>query len=129
MQTSKLRWLVVAYFVIALTMRFVPHAYNVAGFGALALFAGCYLNAWQGMVIAFGAGWVSHIVIDILTHGDPRFQAFGDPHYIWPVGNLRGLGIWEYRIKVGQLWPVKAGEAATILLCCELTFYFWFTHR
>ncbi len=62
LQTLKLRWFVVALFVIALIMRFVPHAYNVAGFAALALFAGCYLNIWQGMVIAFGAVALSDVI-------------------------------------------------------------------
>lgn len=87
------------------------------------------LGLWlhQPLITAFGVGWVGHIVVDILTHGDPTFQALGDPHYIAPLGSLRKAGVWEYRIKTGQTWPVKDGEAATIVLSSELTLYFWFT--
>lgn len=62
MSNQKLQYLVAAFFVVAVAVRFFPHAYNFAPYGALALFAGCYLSAWQGMVLGFGAVAVSDII-------------------------------------------------------------------
>ncbi len=62
MTTSKLRLLVIVYFSLVVLLRFVPHASNMAGFCALALFAGCYLNAWQGMIVGFGAVAISDMI-------------------------------------------------------------------
>lgn len=62
MSNQKLRFCVAAFFVLAVAARFVPHIYNFAPYGALALFAGCYLSAWQGMLIGFGAVALSDII-------------------------------------------------------------------
>lgn len=91
----------------------------------LCLLAGA--QSGQVLVTAFAVGWLAHIVIDVLTHADPEFQALGDPHYIWPVGSLRGFGIWEYRIATGQLWPLKPTERRVLIGCTILTLILWIT--
>jgi membrane-bound metal-dependent hydrolase YbcI (DUF457 family) len=82
----------------------------------------------QSIIVAFGFGWFAHIVIDILTHADPKFQAIGDPHYIWPVGSLQKFGIWEYRIETGQLWPLKPFELLVLVFTAALTVAGWIIH-
>ena len=76
-------------------------------------------------ILAFGVGMLLHVVIDILTHGEPSFQDIGDPHYLWPFCSLRRFGIWEYRIKTGQLWPVKPFEFAVLASSFFGAVYFW----
>jgi hypothetical protein len=77
------------------------------------------------VVTAFALGWLVHIVIDILTHADPKFQAIGDPHYIWPVGSLRSWGVWEYRIETGQLWPLKPLELQVLIASSAMAVVGW----
>lgn len=82
----------------------------------------------QSLITAFGIGWVSHVAVDILTHGDPYFQSYGDPHYTWPFGSLRRWGIWDYRIRVGQLWPLKPIELYILITCSAVTLLVWLVH-
>ncbi len=77
------------------------------------------------IVTAFALGWLVHIVIDILTHADPKFQAVGDPNYIWPLGSLRRFGVWEYRIATGQLWPLKPFELLVLIAACGIAVLGW----
>lgn len=55
MSVQKVRLLTLAFFVLAVALRFVPHGVNFTAISALALFAGCYLSATQGMLLALGA--------------------------------------------------------------------------
>lgn len=59
-----LRWVALAFFVLAITLRFLPHPPNMAPMAALALFAGCYVSGRVGLILAFGAMAFS----DILGH-------------------------------------------------------------
>jgi hypothetical protein len=59
-----IRLVALAFFLLAITLRFLPHWYNVAPIAALALFAGCYLSGRVGLVLAFGAMAAS----DLLGH-------------------------------------------------------------
>ncbi len=52
---SNVRLVALAFFVLAITFRFLPHWPNVAPVAALALFAGCYLSSRVGLILAFGA--------------------------------------------------------------------------
>jgi hypothetical protein len=58
------RWIAFAFFLTAITLRFVPHWHNFTPMAALALFAGCYLSGRVGLILAFGAMAFS----DILGH-------------------------------------------------------------
>ncbi|MCA9193244.1 MAG: hypothetical protein KDB03_15845 [Planctomycetales bacterium] len=64
MNKQALRILTLAFFTIAVLLRFMPHPSNVTPVAALALFAGCYLSGIVGIVLAFGAMAAS----DILGH-------------------------------------------------------------
>ncbi|MCA9132688.1 MAG: hypothetical protein KDA45_06025 [Planctomycetales bacterium] len=50
-----IRWLALAFFLVAILLRFLPHWHNVTPMAALALFAGCYLSGRVGLILAFGA--------------------------------------------------------------------------
>lgn len=55
MPANKVRMLAALFFVFSVLLRFAPHGVNFTAIGALALFAGCYLSALEGAVIALGA--------------------------------------------------------------------------
>lgn len=56
------RLVALAFFLVAITLRFVPHFPNMAPVAALALFAGCYLSGGVGLVLAFGAMAASDLI-------------------------------------------------------------------
>lgn len=82
------------------------------------------LLLYEPLILALGLGWLSHVLVDIFTHGDPRFQS-ADPHYAWPLGSLRKLGRWDYRIKTGALWPVKPLEMLVFYVTTVGTLLVW----
>ncbi len=92
---------------------------------ALAVLA---LTRGSDLLSAVSVGWLVHIVVDIFSHGDPRFQVYGDPHYLWPFGSLRAMGVCDYRIAVGQLWPVKPFELAVLIASGLGTMLIWFLY-
>lgn len=59
-----IRWLAIAFFLVAIALRFMPHWHNFTPMAALALFAGCYLSGRVGLVLAFSAMAFS----DLLGH-------------------------------------------------------------
>jgi len=83
---------------------------------------------WFGTMvpIGFALGGLCHVMIDVLTHGNPIFQRF-DPQYLWPIADLRGLAAWDYRIVPGKLWPLKPFELTVLLLCALGTLVLWTT--
>jgi hypothetical protein len=64
MNLKDIRVVALAFFVLAIALRFLPHPYNMAPIAALALFAGCYISGRIGLVLAFGAMAAS----DLLGH-------------------------------------------------------------
>ena len=64
MNLKNIRLVALAFFVLAVALRFLPHPSNMVPMAALALFAGCYLSGRVGLVLAFGAMAVS----DLLGH-------------------------------------------------------------
>jgi hypothetical protein len=75
------------------------------------------------VLIGFAVG-LSHVIVDVLTHGDPTFQQ-SDPRYLWPVADLRGMTKWDYRIVPGKLWPLKPLELKVLLLSALGTVILW----
>ncbi len=57
-----IRLVALAFFVLAITLRFLPHFPNMAPVAALALFAGCYLSGGVGLILAFGAMAASDVI-------------------------------------------------------------------
>ena len=55
MPANKIRLLTLVFFALAVLLRFAPHGVNFNAIGALALFAGCYLSATEGALLALGA--------------------------------------------------------------------------
>ncbi len=60
---------------------------------------------------AFCLGWLSHIVIDIFTHGDAEKFPF-DYSHLWPLPWPIRVTWWDYRYDSGKLWPLKPFENA-----------------
>lgn len=56
------RLVALAFFLVAVTLRFVPHPPNMAPVAALALFAGCYLSGGVGLILALGAMAISDVI-------------------------------------------------------------------
>ncbi len=59
MNLKDVRLVALAFFILAIALRFAPHPANMTPVAALALFAGCYLSGPVGLVLAFGAMAVS----------------------------------------------------------------------
>lgn len=55
MNLKNIRLVALAFFVLAVALRFLPHPSNMVPMAALALFAGCYLSGRVGLVLAIGA--------------------------------------------------------------------------
>lgn len=57
------------------------------------------------------ASYVTHLIIDRLTHGGKEYMET-DPSFMWPLPGkvLRGFGVLEYRYGHAVLWPVKWWE-------------------
>lgn len=86
------------------------------------------------LALAFEVGWISHIVVDVLTHGggkDGKKFSETDVTFMWPLNHiseradLRPLAIAEYRIDHGVLWPLKPFEQNTLLACVAVTSAVW----
>jgi|GEM_PF-5479335 hypothetical protein len=85
---------------------------------------------WQVIGYAFVWGWLSHIVIDIFTHGagpkENRPYWETDLMFMWPLPiDLRPLGLWEYRYGTGILWPPKPFEAIVLGLATGVAIVAW----
>ena len=69
---------------------------------------------------ALSVGWISHILIDMFTHGGDMSQhgkmlAATDVSYLWPLNKIDPMvriqpRVWEYRYDHGVLWPLKPFE-------------------
>lgn len=55
MPANRVRLLAAVFFAFSVLLRFTPHGVNFTAIGAMALFAGCYLSAFEGALIALGA--------------------------------------------------------------------------
>ncbi len=64
MNLKDIRLVALAFFVLAIALRFLPHPFNMTPVAALALFAGCHLSGRVGLVLALGAMAIS----DLLGH-------------------------------------------------------------
>jgi hypothetical protein len=53
------RLLTIAFCVVSVVLRLLPHPPNVDSVASLAVFAGCYLAGWQGAILAVGVMAVS----------------------------------------------------------------------
>jgi len=70
------------------------------------------LHLWQSLpaylataVLALGVGGVSHMTIDLFTHGNNRLNQM-DALYLWPLQRQPfNIGSWDYRYDHGVLKP------------------------
>lgn len=64
LKSLDIRLVALFLFVLAIVIRFMPHFYNVAAIGALAMFVGCYWSARIGFLMSIAAMGIS----DMLGH-------------------------------------------------------------
>lgn len=60
----------------------------------------------NNLSLSLSLSWLSHLIIDALTHCDSRF-AKNDQTMLWPLKTQLGtvVGIWDYRYDYGILRP------------------------
>jgi membrane-bound metal-dependent hydrolase YbcI (DUF457 family) len=73
------------------------------------------------MFIPFALGGLSHMAVDVFTHGDARLNR-QDSLYFWPLQSRPfNIGTWDYRYDHGVLWPLKPFELGVFILCGAVT--------
>lgn len=119
------RLVALAFFLLAIALRFIPHFPNMAPVAALALFAGCYLSGGVGLVLAFGAMAAS----DVIGHWfDVPGMGFYDRSTMLTVylalGLTAGVGtLLRGRVSVATV-PV-ASVAGTLIFFITTNFACW----
>lgn len=83
-------------------------------FWTILLWAGRWFN--NPMLMALALGGVSHVVIDMYTHGDLALNQ-KDHHILWPLPSPHSIGSWDYRYRTGALWPIKPPEQWFLGIC------------
>ena len=67
------------------------------------------------VLMALAIGGVSHGMVDAITHGSPLYKDI-DAGMLWPLPwRLQSLvGLADYRLAPGTLWPLKLFEKITL---------------
>ncbi len=126
-----IRFFALAFFVLAILLRFFPHTYNVAAVGALGMFVGCFWSARMGFLMSLAAMGIS----DILGHFlNVPSMGFYNPAMMLAVyvavgcsagiGKLVGSGRTMWRIPLVAGVPLGA-IAATVVFYLVTNFAAW----
>lgn len=111
MSIQKIRLMTVLYFVVAVVLRLVPHGWNFTAVGALAMFAGCYLSPWQGMLVGLGAMGLSDFIGHYLELESMGFYDRSTMLAVYASFVLAGLIGGALRSRV-NFWSVPAAAVA-----------------
>ena len=119
------RIVIVAFFAAAIAIRFLPHFYNMAPIGALAIFAGCYWSPRVGLLLAMCAMAIS----DALGQW---FQVPSMGFYDWRLmlAVYLGMGLmayvgWGLRGRVNPATVPLAAIAGTVVFYVVSNFAVW----
>lgn len=90
------------------------------------LWAGFLIGGLLGSasLLALGLSGLVHILIDVLTHGDSKYNG-NDGTYAWPL-HLESIAGWDYRHGTGILWPPKIFEATVLCVGIVVIVTSWF---
>lgn len=76
---------ILAIIVLAVISRIIPHPYNFAPFGAIALFCGAFISSrWLAVMVPCIASWISGVILNNTVYKSlfPEFTWF-DSSIIW----------------------------------------------
>ncbi len=125
MSASRVRLLAIAYFVLAVSLRFAAHGANINAFVALALFAGCYLSAMEGAALGLGAMALTDTMVttSIWAHGLLRPR-----HHVCSVlgnGLAWVVGWLTSRLKIQWTTVFASATASAVLFFLVTNFACW----
>ncbi len=125
MNKQGIGWVVLAFFVVTVVIRLVPHGYNFTPVAAFALFVGCYLSVGVGIALTLGA----MVLSDLLGHflGIPSMGFYNlattlTVYFALGLTALIGRGL-RGRVHVGTV-PL-ASMIGTILFFLTTNFACW----
>lgn len=76
------------------------------------------------VVFAFGIGGIIHLLVDLVSHNDPRFEET-EANLFWPMTKRPvGVGHWDYRYGHGKFRP-KWPEVIVLALSAASAIYFF----
>lgn len=119
---STVRFLVITGMILAAAAwRLLPHTWNLAPMGALALFAGaCLSSRWAALLVPLSAMALSDLAL-YFTKGYPA-----DPAVYLSFAMIVGIGFWLHSRR--RLLPIVAAALASSILFFVVTnFAVWLT--
>ncbi|MCC6507887.1 MAG: hypothetical protein IT423_02180 [Pirellulaceae bacterium] len=122
---NKIRLLTMAYFVIAVALRFLPHGVNFNAIGALALFAGCYLTATQGILIGVGAMAVSDTLGHMLDWESMGYYHRPTMLAVYLCAALPSLLGWALRGRANLVTVPSAAIGSSVIFFLVTNFASW----
>ncbi len=125
MSAQKTRLLTILFFVVAVVVRFVPHPQNFTAVCALAMFAGCYLSATQGMLIGLGAMVVSDILGQVLDVDGMGFYYRPTMLAVYACSALPSLMGWAIKGRVNPINVPIAGCFSAAIFFVVTNFAVW----
>ncbi len=119
------RLIALAFFFVAILVRFLPHPHNFTPVAAMALFAGCYLSGGVGIVLAIGAMAISDFVGHQLGLGGIQFYSTGTMLTVYCALALTGLVGRVLRNRVSRVSVPVASVAGTAIFFLLTNFACW----
>lgn len=115
MPANKVRLLALVFFAFSVALRFAPHGVNFNAIGALALFAGCYLSATEGALIALGALALTDTLghwLDIGSMGYYHRPTMFAVYFATALPSLLGWLMRRYEVKWTNVFATAVGSSA-----------------
>ena len=126
MPANKVRLLALCYFALAVAMRFAPHGVNFNAIGALALFAGCYLSATEGALMALGAMALTDTLghwLDVESMGYYHRPTMMAVYFATALPSLLGWLLKKYQVNVASVFG--SAVASSVLFFLITNFASW----
>lgn len=94
--------------ILAAVLRIVPHPPNFSSVGAVGLFGGAKLRAWQACLLSVGVMLVSDLALWILTSFDPLYS-------LMHLSRLYVYAAFMMYIVIGQCLPKRDSLPSVVL--------------
>lgn len=130
--SKNITWLAIALIIFAIIARIIPHEYNFAPFGAIALFSAAYFaNKTSGILITVLASWISGIILNNFVY-DGLYDHFVliDENIFWQSLSyilivLMGKQLFNREVKAGSV--ILGALVSSIIFFIITNFGFWFS--
>ncbi len=116
--------------ILAIVSRLIPHAYNFAPFGAIALFGSAYFQDKKiAFIVPIIAAWISGVVLNNTVYASmhPTFILF-DRDILWQSMAYvftAVVGFYLYDKNVSPIKVVTGAVASSLLFFTITNFGFW----